>query len=479
MSVRRGLLLGLDAETNGLDHVLRSEYRVKVFLREDAVLDDEVIDTATRLESFLSDLRRVLVADDGVEGGDDTDAIADVVAALVFVGSDAVDAERAERVEAIDQEVDRLEAALCHDGLHSVELHLRSVASHSDAEVVTHNLVAYLAHDFGDDGVHLTGHDRGAWLHSREVDFAETAARAAGEEAQVITDLVDLDSDAAQSRAVADHFARVAGSADEVFGEGDIPARDLRHSFGAVASVFGLRRDTRTDSRSTHVDSEELVSCVVKVSDLVTEDRSEATEGLTERHGHSVLELRATHLDDVGELLRLLLESFDELDEVGTELEVRSVETEVDSRGVRVVGRLRAVHVVVRREVLELTLLVAHDLERTVADDFVGVHVRRRTCAPLDHVYGEVLVVLAFEELVASLDDSVLLLVGEQAKAVVSDSGSFLGPCEPVDEEGVVAEVEVADVEVFYPTKGLHTVEVLVADLAFADQVTFKAKVLA
>ena len=46
-------------------------------------------------------------------------------------------------------------------------------------------------------------------------------------------------------------------------------------------------------------------------------------------------------------------------------------------------------------------------------------------------------------------------------------------------KRGVVAEVEVADVEVFYPTKGLHTVEVLVADLAFADQVTFKAKVLA
>jgi len=90
-----------------------------------------------------------------------------------------------------------------------------------------------------------------------------------------------------------------------------------------------------------------------------------------------------------------------------------------------------------------------------------------------------VLVVLAFEELVASLDDSILLLVGEKAKAMVSDSGSFLGPCEPMDEEGVVAEVEVADVEVFYPTEGLHTVEVLVADLAFADQVTFKAKVLA
>ena len=64
------------------------------------------------------------------------------------------------------------------------------------------------------------------------------------------------------------------------------------------------------------------MSSVVEVSDLVAEDRCEATEGLAERHRHSVLELCATHLDDVSELLRLLLESFDELDEVGAELEV-------------------------------------------------------------------------------------------------------------------------------------------------------------
>ena len=89
------LLLGLDAETYGLDHVLRSEDGVKIFLREDAVLDDEVVDTTTRFEGFLSDLRGVLVADDGVEGGDDADAVTDVVTALVFVGGDAVNAERA------------------------------------------------------------------------------------------------------------------------------------------------------------------------------------------------------------------------------------------------------------------------------------------------------------------------------------------------------------------------------------------------
>ena len=443
------------------------------------MLDDEVIDTATRFEGFLSDLRGVLVADDGVEGGDDTDAVADVVAALVFVGGDAVDAERAERVEAVDQKVDGFEAALSHYRLHSVEFHLRSVASHRDAEVITHNLVAHLAHHFWDDGVDLTWHDGGAWLHSWEVDFTETAARTAGEQAQVVTDLVDLDGDATQSGAVAYHFAGVAGSTDEVVRAGDVPTRDLRHRFGAVVCVFGFGRNPRTNRCSPHVDREELLRSVVEVSDFVTQDGGEATEGLAERHRYSILKLSASHLDHVSELLRLLLQSFDELEEVGAELEVGGIEPEVDGRGISVIGRLRAVDVVVRGEVLELALLVTHDLEGTVADDLVGVHVRRGPCAALDHIHGEVLVVLAIEELVAGLDDRVLLLVGEQSKAVVSDGCGFLGPRKAVDEEGIVAEVEGADAEVFFPAKGLHPVEVLVADLAFADQVAFKAKVLA
>lgn len=408
---REWLLLGLDAETYGLDHVLRSEDGVKIFLREDAVLDDEVVDTTTRFEGFLSDLRGVLVADDGVEGGDDTDAVADVVTALVFVGGDTVDAEGAERVEAVDHKVDGFEAALSHYGFHSVEFHLRSIASHRDAEVITHDLVADLAHHFGDNGVDLTWHDGGAWLHSREVDFTETAARTAGEQAQVVTDLVDLDGDATQSGAVAYHLAGVAGSSDEVVCTGDVPARDLRHCFGAVVSVFGFGGNPRTDSRSTHIDGEELLRSVVEVSDFVTQDGGKATEGLSERHRYGILELSASHLDHVSELLSLLLQSFDELEEVGAELEVRSIEPEVDRRRIGIVRRLRAVDVVVRREVLELTLLVTHDLEGTVADDLVGVHIGRRPCAPLDHIYGEVLVMLAFEELVAGLYDRVLLLV--------------------------------------------------------------------
>ena len=48
-----------------------------------------------------------------------------------------------------------------------------------------------------------------------------------------------------------------------------------------------------------------------------------------------------------------------------------------------------------------------------------------------------------------------------------------------MDEEGIVSETEDADLEVLHPTEGLYSIEMLVADLAFADQVAFEAKVFA
>ena len=143
----------------------------------------------------------------------------------------------------------------------------------------------------------------------------------------------------------------------------------------------------------------------------MAQDGGEAPEGLPQRHGHSVLQLRTTHLHHVGELAGLSLQRLDALDEVRAQLEVRGIEAEVDGRGVSVVGRLRAVDVVIGREVLELSLGMPHQLEGTVADDLIGVHIGRRARPALDHVDGELIVVLALEELVAGGDDGVLLLV--------------------------------------------------------------------
>lgn len=53
--------------------------------------------------------------------------------------------------------------------------------------------------------------------------------------------------------------------------------------------------------------------------------------------------------------------------------------------------KIDAGHVVVGAAELVLALLMAQELQRPVGDDLVGVHVRGRARAALDHVHQEVL----------------------------------------------------------------------------------------
>ena len=96
-----GLFQRLDVELDWLDHVLWREDCVEVLLRENTVLEDEVVDTLACSHCFLRDLSRVLVADDWVKGSHHTKALVYVVAALLWICSDAVDTVDAESVETV------------------------------------------------------------------------------------------------------------------------------------------------------------------------------------------------------------------------------------------------------------------------------------------------------------------------------------------------------------------------------------------
>ncbi len=215
---------------------------------------------------------------------------------------------------------------------------------------------------------------------------------------------------------------------------------------------------------------------MVEVGDLVLEDAGEAVERLTEGHGHGVFELRAAHLQDVGELLGLAHERVDQRLVVLLELEVRGVETHVDGRRIGVVGRLRAVHVVVGRAELVFAALVAHDFEGAVGDHFVGVHVGGRARTALDHVHGEELVVLALHDLAACLCDGLVLLVGEQPQLVVGDGCAQFHDGQTVHEEGILVQTERADGEILQAAQRLHAVEYVAGNLHAAEQVALGAR---
>ena len=90
------------------DHVLRVERLVEFFLGEKAFLKNDVINGPVGLKGFLGDLAAGLVADDGVEGGHDADAVLDHLVAAVLVDCDAFHTLLSEGVHSVGQPGDAL-----------------------------------------------------------------------------------------------------------------------------------------------------------------------------------------------------------------------------------------------------------------------------------------------------------------------------------------------------------------------------------
>ena len=126
-------------------------------------------------------------------------------------------------------------------------------------------------------------------------------------------------------------------------------------------------------------------------------------ELLTAGHRNGVLQLCASHLDDILELLGLVAESADQSCERGHQTLVHADKGQTDGRGIDVVGRLSAVAMVVGVAILVVALLMAHDLKGTVGNHLVGVHVDRRSGTALHHVDGEMVMELSVDDLAASL----------------------------------------------------------------------------
>ncbi len=110
-----------------MEHLLRVECLVELFLAHQALLDNDVVHGATRCVSFLCHLRACLVADDGVEGCNDADAVLHHLVATLLVDGDAENALLGECLDGVLQPCEALEEARCDDWLHHVQLELTSL----------------------------------------------------------------------------------------------------------------------------------------------------------------------------------------------------------------------------------------------------------------------------------------------------------------------------------------------------------------
>ena len=138
-------------------------------------------------------------------------------------------------------------------------------------------------------------------------------------------------------------------------------------------------------------------------------------ELLSARHRYSILQLGTTHLDGVAELIAFLTERINKLFQFGLHTAVHTDERIAESRGVGVIGTLRAVDMVVRRAVLVFAATVTHEFQRTVSNHFVGVHVNRCSGTSLNHVGGELVMHLTINQFAASLCNSGVDLIVDDA----------------------------------------------------------------
>ena len=179
-----------------------------------------------------------------------------------------------------------------------------------------------------------------------------------------------------------------------------------------------------SDGGTTHVDFVQQFDVALQIQNLLFQVVGVSVELLSERHWHGILQLGATHLDGILIFVGFVAQGADQSCEAGNERLVHTDDGETDGCGVHVVGRLSAVHVVIGVAILVFALLVAHEFERTVGDDLVGVHVHRCAGTALHHVDGEVFVQLAVDDFLTCFGDGTCNLVVDDTQRVVGLHGS-------------------------------------------------------
>ncbi len=235
--------------------------------------------------------------------------------------------------------------------------------------------------------------------------------------------------------------------------------------------------DAGTDGSTTQVDfGQQLRRQRTQTVEVFGHGGGEGAEFLAQGHRHGVLQLGTAHLQYVVELFTFGSEGLDQAVEAGQQGIVTQQQAQADSGRVGVVGRLRHVHIVVRVQVLVLTLLVAHGLQRDVGDDFVGVHVGRSTSTALDHVHHELLVVVALDQSCAGCADRGVLGIAQVPQLTVGVSSCLLDHRQADYQFRVVRQRNAGEVEVVGSAQGLDAVVGISRNFKGTQQIFFDAE---
>jgi hypothetical protein len=177
------LLRELNYQSSGLvgfgaQHVLRDNPFVVLLGGHEARLESGLLEGGALLVRGLGDVSSLVVADVGVEGGDQHERLVQDLLDLVSVGNHTFNTVQVEGLAGVAEESNAVQDVLDDQGLEDVQLEVTVAASDGHGSVVAHNLSA----DHGDGlalgGVDLAGHDGRTGLVLGEGKLTKTAAGA-------------------------------------------------------------------------------------------------------------------------------------------------------------------------------------------------------------------------------------------------------------------------------------------------------------
>ena len=200
----------------------------------------------------FGDLGRGVVADFGGEGGDEHQGIVDVVFDLRGVDFDSLDTVGYETVHGVGEEFDAVEIVEDDDGLEYVQLEIALRAGETDGSVVAHHLDGDHGERFGLRGIYFAGHDAGAGLVFGKNEFAEAAARAGSEPANVVGDFHQRCGEGFQRAAGEDEFIVRAERGEFIGMRAEWQAGKFSDFFRGALGKFGMRVEAGADRRAAN-----------------------------------------------------------------------------------------------------------------------------------------------------------------------------------------------------------------------------------
>jgi hypothetical protein len=310
---------------------------------------------------------------------------------------------------------------------------------------------------FGHHRIDLAGHDRAPRLDRRQQQFAETAARAAAEQADIVGDLVQGHGAAFQG-AARHHHGILGRLRLEMVGRFD---EGQPGGFGQAGNdppgELGMGIDAGADGGAAQGQFVQSRQGLLQTAAGQFQLAGVAGKNLAEANRRGVLQVGAADLDDVVEGGGLFREPPAQLGK-GRQQALPDLHGggQMQGGGDDVVARLAEVDVVVgmnRPAAFDLP----KQLDGPVGDDLVGVHVGARPRAGLKDVEDEVPVEFAGDDFLGRFHDRHGPFPVQQPQLQVDPGGALLD--HPQGTQKGAGKAQAGDGKVFQGAGGLGAVQ--------------------